>query len=60
MQIQFVFVNDFLISLVKARPVSSDITSNILKHYDATKNAWKEDCLETRNEFGEVKGVIMF
>lgn len=43
--------NELLISFVEQRPVLWDKTLDIYKDRDATRNAWKEVCMEIRGDF---------
>lgn len=44
-----------LISLVQERPVLWDKTEDIYKDRNATKNAWKEVCVQLKHDFEELK-----
>ncbi|XP_063592448.1 uncharacterized protein LOC134769612 [Penaeus indicus] len=44
-----------LISLVQERPVLWDKTEDIYKDRNATKNAWKEVCMELKPDFEELE-----
>ena len=43
-----------LIFLVQERPVLWDKTEDIYKDRNATKNAWKEVCMELKPDFEEL------
>ncbi|KAK9881339.1 hypothetical protein WA026_015466 [Henosepilachna vigintioctopunctata] len=43
--------NDFLISLVEARPVLWDKTLNTFKDRNLTRDAWREVCCALKNDF---------
>lgn len=43
--------NEILISLIQERPVLWDKTLDIYKDRDATRNAWREVCVEIRSDF---------
>jgi len=47
--------NEFLISLVEARPVLWDKTLDVYKDRVATKNAWREVCNELNSKFEELE-----
>jgi hypothetical protein len=44
---------DVLISLIEARPVLWDKTLDVFKDRIATRNAWREVCLELKPDFEE-------
>ena len=44
-----------LISLVQDRPVLWDKTADIYKDRNATKNGWREVCMELNPEFEEME-----
>ena len=46
---------DVLISLIEARPVLWDKTLDVFKDRIATRNAWREVCLELKPDFEELE-----
>jgi uncharacterized LabA/DUF88 family protein len=46
---------EFLISLIEARPVLWDKTLDVFKDRIATRNAWREVCLELKPDFEELE-----
>lgn len=47
--------NELLIHLVQERPVLWDKTIDAFKDRNATRSAWREVCLQFRNNFDELE-----
>lgn len=47
--------SELLITLVQARPVLWDKTLDIYKDRNATRNAWREVCLELKPDFDVIE-----